>query len=458
MKRYEPHPYQEDAIRFVLEHPGAGLFLNPGYGKTSIILASLLVLKSKGYPHRALIVAPPRVVREVWGAERNKWIDFHGLSLVALHGEKKAKLLAPAIIDKPDILLVSYDGLEWAINNQVVHKTGRRVLVCDESSFIKNPSAKRFKLLRSIRDQFDRQIMLTGTPIPNGYEDLWSQVFMLDGGDALGRFVTHYRNRYFQNVGYGFNDYRLLMGAADLINERIKPLVFRGDAPEVQAAMPALTYNRVSVSLPDTTLKLYRELERDLYLDLGHTTVITPTAAALSMKLRQVCNGMVLDDNKQPLDFHAAKLDALRSIVEELNGQPLLVFYEFVADRDRICKEFDAPYIGGGVSATDAAAILKRFNNGELPLLAIHPQSGGFGLNLQEACSNVCWFGPTWNAGFWDQGNARVNRQGQQRPVVIHTIIADGTLDMLVAETLEKKLSLQEALLDAVKRDEEMRS
>jgi SNF2 family DNA or RNA helicase len=375
--------------------------------------------------------------------------------MAVLHGTKKDMTLAVCCAEPPDILVASYDGLPWLVKHNVVERTKRDVLVCDESTWIKDASTVRFKTLRKLLPQFVRKMILTGTPIPQGYEDLWSQMYVLDGGNALGQYITHYRNRYFQNVGFGYNDYQLIHGGADLINEKIKPLVFRGDAPEVRAKLPPIAYVQRTVQLDENLMRVYRRLEREFEATMSGHSFMPPTAAALSQKLRQICNGVALADEQHSerprVHFHNEKIDALREIVNELNGNPLIVFYEFVADRDRICAEFGAPYIGGGVDSILAAKIVKEFNAGKHRVLVVHPQSGAFGLNLQEACHNVCWFGPTWNAGFWEQGNARVFRQGQTRPVVVHTIVAEATKDVKVAEVLEGKIRTQEALLEAVK-------
>lgn len=455
MKRFEPHPYQADAIQFMLSAPESGLLLDPGYGKTAITLAALLVLKSKGLKHRALVLAPARVVQSVWPVEREKWLEFtRGLSMVTLHGPGKERRLSDCLANPPDIIVASYDGLDWLTKHNVVDATDRHVLVCDESTWIKDGSTKRFKLLRKLLTKFGRRHILTGTPVPQGYEDLWSQMFTLDMGETLGKYVTHYRNRYFQDVGYGYSDFQLAPGCADLINERIKPLVFRGDAPEVRAQLPDVSYSRRVVTLPPGVKKLYDRLAREFEAEMDGATFLSPTAAALSQKLRQVANGIAISDdeeNRQTVSLHIEKVMAVSEIVNELNGNPLLIFYEFIRDRDRLCRMFDAPYIGGGVSPAEAAKIVKEFNEGKHPVLLVHPGSAGFGLNLQEACHNVCWIGPTWNAGFWIQGNARVYRQGQTRPVVIHSVVAAGTKDEQVAEVLERKLATQDALLSAVK-------
>jgi SNF2 family DNA or RNA helicase len=455
MKVYTPHRYQEEAIQFLLSNPNAGLFLNPGWGKTSIVLAVLLILKRHKKPHRALIVAPPRVCQEVWPHERRKWIDFAtGLTIMVLHGSTKGRMLQQAIAEKPDVILVSYDILDWVDRVNLIGQTGRDVLVCDESTQVKNHASKRFKLLRKMIPSFVRRIILTGTPIPNGYEDLWSQMFVVDGGGALGRFITHYRNRYFQNIGHGYNDYRMVEGAEEQINHQIKPLVYRGDAPEVRALLPEITYNAVPVPLPADVRQLYDQLEAEFFSAVGDAKFMPPNAAALSMKLRQVCNGVALSDNdpdRQTVNLHEEKLAALGSIISELNGRPLLVFYEFTRDRDRICDTFKAPFIGGGTTPAEASKLVREFNEGKHAVLCVHPQSAGFGLNLQEACSDVAWFGPTWSAGFWDQGNARVFRQGQKRAVMIHTLVAEGTLDEKVAAVLEAKITTQEGLLAAIR-------
>jgi len=220
--------------------------------------------------------------------------------------------------------------------------------------------------------------------------------------------------------------------------------------------MPDITYASRVVQLPTATMAHYRRLEREFETALGEHTFLPPTAAALSQKLRQVANGIALADpepghERTRVEFHNEKIDALHGIVNELNGNPLLVFYEFIGDRERICAEFNAPFIGGGTTNIEAAKLVKEFNGGKHRMLVVHPQSGGVGLNLQDACHNIVWFGPTWSASSWIQGNARVFRQGQKRPVMVHTIVAEGTKDMKVAEVLSAKIATQEALLDAVR-------
>jgi SNF2 family DNA or RNA helicase len=455
VKPFRPHPYQHDAIQFGLSNCNNGLLLDPGWGKTAIVLAIILVLKQQRKGHRALVVAPPRVAANSWPGEFSKWTDFaSGLTLRVMVGtiNKRERMLSECSITPPDVIVVSYDSLDWVMKSDVIGATKREVLVLDESTFIKSPATKRFKLLRKELHRFGRRIILTGTPVPQGYEDLWSQIFCLDQGGALGRFITHYRGQYFFDAGYGFSDYQLRAGAADEINEKIKPLVFRGDAPEVRAAMPDVTFSTRRVELPAKVAAQYAELERTFFLELGDAKFLPPNAAALSMKLRQVCNGMARAEEGDPtVEFHDEKIEALRGMVEELNGNPLLVFYEFVADRDRICNAFAAPYIGGGVSDGEVTKLIKEFNEGKHRMLVVHPASGGIGLNLQEVCHNVAWFGPTWRSDFWIQGNARVARQGQTRPVMVTNIVAAGTVDDKVADALERKLTTQDALLDAMR-------
>jgi SNF2 family DNA or RNA helicase len=356
-----------------------------------------------------------------------------------------------------DIAVVSIDSLPWAIKAGVFERVNPDVLIVDESSFVKSHTSQRFRLLRGLLPRFKRRIILTGTPSPNGAMDLWSQMYVVDRGGALEPFITRFRGKYFADVGYAYPDWRLMDGAFDKISAAIKPLVFRADDPEVRALMPNILLNEIPVQLDATARKKYDALADDFFLRMEEGEINPANAAALSQKLRMVCNGAVYveDGGKRGnAILHDEKLLALDSIVGELNGKPLLIFYEFVVDRDRILSR----YSGAATITTDtpekaATEIIAQFNNGEIPMLVVHPQAAGFGLNLQEACSEAVWFGPTWNCGLYEQAIARIARQGQrEKSVTIHTIVADRTIEQQVSKALAGKVSSQKELLAAVRR------
>ncbi|HEY6564708.1 MAG TPA: SNF2-related protein, partial [Pirellulaceae bacterium] len=452
--RWEPKQYQIVAMQYALENSNCGLFMGMGSGKSSVVLGVLSVLKEKGHLRRAIVIAPSRVCNNVWPQEREKWEDFHNLSMSVLHGPKKDRLLEAF---DHDIAVISVDSLEWAIKAGVFERVNPDVLILDESSFVKSHTSKRFRLLRGLLPRFRRRIILTGTPSPNGAMDLWSQMYVVDRGGALEPFITRFRGRYFQDMGYQYPDWQLMPGAFDKIGAAIKPLVFRADDPEVRALLPDVILNEIPVTLEPTVRKKYDALADDFFLMMEEGEVNPANAAALSQKLRMVCNGAVYVDNggtRENAILHDGKLEALDSIVGEANGKPLLVFYEFIVDRDRILSRYSGSQtIGTDTSEKIATELIDKFNRGEISMLVVHPQSAGFGLNLQEACNEAVWFGPTWNCGLYEQAIARIARQGQkEKSVTIHTIVADRTIEQQVAKALAGKVSSQKELLASIRR------
>jgi SNF2 family DNA or RNA helicase len=290
--------------------------------------------------------------------------------------------------------------------------------------------------------------------------DLWAQMYVVDRGGALEPYITRYRIKYFENVGYAFPDWQLAEGSEAKIADRIKHVVFRADDPEVQALLPEVILNTITVPFEPSTRAMYSRLEKEFFLTLGDDRVMPPNAAALSQKLRMLCNGTIVTttgeeghEERSLATIHSAKLEALDSIVGEAGGKPLLVFYEFTADRDAICARYSAPYIGGGVSDAEAMRLVSAFNKGKLPLLVVHPRSAGFGLNLQEACSEAVWYGPTWDCGVYEQAMARIARQGQKsKHVTIHTIVVENTIEGRVEKALAGKVGSQQELLAAIRR------
>ena len=454
MPNWEPKEYQIKAMQFALEHANCGLFLGMGAGKTSIVLGALTVLKAKKAMRRAIIVAPARVCNNVWEPERDKWVDFHDLSISVLHGPKKDRLLEAF---DHDIAVISVDSLAWAIKAGVFERVNPDVLIVDESSFVKSHTSQRFRILRSLLQRFTRRIILTGTPSPNGAMDLWAQMYVVDRGAALEPFITKFRMKYFTDVGYGFPDWQLQEGSEAKIAERIKQSVFRADDPEVRALLPEIRLNEIAVPLPPGVRAQYEKLAKEFFLALGDEKVMPANAAALSQKLRMLCNGNILATDDQGTitrrDIHSEKLSALDSIVGEAMGKPLLVFYEFIGDRDAICARYGAPYIGGGTTDAQAMKLVSDFNKGKIPLLVAHPRSAGFGLNLQEACNEAVWFGPTWDCGVYEQAMARIARQGQkEKHVTIHTIVVGNSIEQRVSSALSGKVTSQQDLLAALRR------
>ncbi len=444
---WAPHEYQLRAVEFILDKPAAGIFLDPGLGKTSTVLAGLTALKKAKKLKRALVVAPLRVCHMTWPAEQQKWADFAGLKMVVLHGHKKDKLL----LEPADVHVVNPEGLDWLWRN-IKGKWPYDVLVIDESTKFKSWTAQRTKRLKQYLDKFQRRWILTGTPAPNSIADLFSQIFILDGGERLGKFITYFRTRFMIQGGYNGYEWRPKDHALEEIEALLADLVLRLDAKD-WLELPELTHVDLLVELPTQARKTYDKLEQEFLLELATGEVTAMNAGVLGMKLRQVTNGFVYDDNQVAHPMHDAKLEALEDLVEELSGQPLFVGVAFKAEVEMIRKRlgYDVPYLGGGVTKTEADTIVKDWNAGEIPVLLAHPASVSHGLNLQAACRHVCWFGLTWNLEEWDQFIRRVYRQGQANHVVVHNIVAKDTMDQKIAKALRGKNVTQAHLLEALK-------
>lgn len=459
----------------MLEHSCAALFLDPGLGKTSITLAAIKILKKRGMLSKILLVAPLRVCHSVWPSEIKKWKDFKDLKAVILHGPHKEDLLN----EEADIYIINPEGLDWLLQvEKIKTKTGKikvnvdirrwknfgfDTLVIDELSKFKHTNTNRFKATKLILHTFSRRWGLTGSPAASGLMDLFGQCYMLDEGRSLGRYITHYRNNYFEQ-GYDGFTWTLREGADKEIYKRIKPLALRiGDDV---LDMPKLIENRIEVELPKAAMKIYKELEDDLVTKLEEGKVSAKNSAIASMKCRQVANGAIyLDAEVLPLiklptkgkrdyaDLHDAKLDALEELMNELQSDPLLIAYDFGHDLEKLKKRFgkDIPYIGGGVSTKRSKELEDKWNAGELPYLFGHPQSIAHGLNLQQCGRHICWYSLTWNYEEYDQFIRRIKRQGNKsRRVFVHHIIAKGTVDENILAALKMKEGGQNAFFKAL--------
>lgn len=443
--KWTPHRYQLEALKFLVQHSNSGLFLDPGMGKTSITLALISHLREKQQVKRVLIVAPIRPMYKVWPDEIKKWDDFKHLTYTILHGAEKDK----KIQETSDIYLINPEGLKWL--EPQLSRLNVDMIVVDESTKFKDSSTARFKLLKPHLRQFRRRIILTGEPAPNGYMDLFGQVYMMDLGASLGRYITHYRNQYFYPSGYGGYSWTLRQGADVEIQERIKPYVMRLGAEE-HLDMPELIINDIRIDLPYKAREIYKQFEDDFLAEIGDQVVVSLNAAAVGTKCRQVANGGVYDETGVALQIHDAKTEALSDLVEQLQGQPLLCFYEFQHDLERIRRVFPTSPSLTGLSGAKLDRVISDFNAGSIPLLLGHPASAGHGLNLQQACHNVCFFGLTWDLDLYHQSYKRVWRQGQpSNRVILHRIVADNTLDERVAKVLRDKAVTQQRLMNALK-------
>lgn len=434
------------AVKLLLSQAAAGLFLDPGLGKTSTVLATIKILLEKNLIKKVLIIAPLWTVYNVWPTEIGKWENFRSLRCKILHGAKKAD----ALQEDADVYVINPEGLKWLMHQK--NTPHFDVLVVDESSKFKDSSTQRFKLLKPLLPSFKRRWILTGTPCPNGIQDLFGQMYILDFGRSLGRYITHFRNQFMDNVSFGmFPDWRPKPQAYSQVVERISPLVLQLSA-EDYLQMPELVNTSIMVDLPPSARKLYDTVERDFVAEVENGHIIAANAAVAGVKCRQVANGAVYNADASTLHVHDEKLGALESIVDQLSGAPALVLYEFDHDRKRILAKYpDAPVLGGGTSASQAQAIIERFNRGEVPILLGHPASMGHGLNLQSSCHHIVWYGIPWNLEHYDQAIARIYRQGQASGrVFVYHIVARGTLDERVLVVLQDKDERQQGLLAAL--------
>lgn len=440
---YQPHPYQDYSTDFILQHKEAGLFLEPGLGKTVISLTAIWMLLYDYFDAtKVLVIAPLRVARDTWSRECEKWAHLNGLVISKVLGSEKERKMA--LYKRADVYVINRENVEWLVKTK---EWDFDTVIIDELSSFKSPAAKRFKALKKVRHKIKRIVGLTGTPAPNGLLDIWSQIYLLDGGERLGRTFSGYRSRYFHPQKYingGIPaDYTLNENAEEKIYEKISDICISMKALEY-LEMPDCIFNKVEVELSEKEMKLYRKLERDLLLPLEDSDVDAANAAVLSNKLLQMAGGAVYDEFSDVQRIHGRKLDALEDLVEAANGKPVLVYYSFKHDKDRIQERFDA----GEINTSEDIA---KWNAGQMQMALCHPASAGHGLNLQDGGCTIIWFGLTWSLELYQQANARLWRQGQKQTVVIHHIIAKDTIDERVMYALEEKDTSQAALIAAVK-------
>ena len=443
--KYNPHNYQAYATDFILDHPEAAVFLDMGLGKSVITLTALLDLCLDRFEiSKVLVIAPLRVARDTWSTEIHKWDHLKPFTYSVVVGtvaERKA-----ALAKKAHIYLINRENVSWLVEDSGFPFDFDMVVI-DELSSFKSYQAKRFRSLLKVRPTVKRIVGLTGTPSSNGLMDLWAEFRVLDLGKRLGRFITHYRNTYFQpdkRNGMVIYSYKPLPGAEDAIYSQISDMTISMKAVD-HLNMPECIMNEVRVSLSEEERQKYDTLRDDLIISIGDSDIDAANAASLSNKLSQMANGAVYGDEKSVHHIHDHKLDALEDLIEAANGKPILVAYWFKHDLERIQKRFKVREIKTSKDITD-------WNDGKIPVAVIHPASAGHGLNLQAGGSTLIWFGLTWSLELYQQTNARLWRQGQKSAtVVIHHIIAENTIDELILKALHKKEKSQNALIDAVR-------
>lgn len=442
---FSPHNYQAYAIDYIKTHPVAAVLLDMGLGKTVISLTAIADLLFDSFEaHRILVVAPLRIARDTWPAEIAKWEHLQCLTYAVCVGTPKER--RAALMSEADITIINRENLGWLIESSGFDFNYDMVVI-DELSSFKNHKSKRFQSLMKVRPKVKRIIGLTGTPSSNGLMDLWAEFKLLDFGERLGRFITHYRNNYFipdKRNGEIIYSYKPMPYAEDAIYRKISDITISMKSTD-HLQMPELITSQYEVQLSEEEEKRYEELKADFILELPEGEITAANAASLTGKLSQLANGAIYDDDGNIIEFHDRKLDALEDLIEAANGKPLLVAYWFKHDLQRIKKRFDVREIKTSKDIMD-------WNHGDIPVAVIHPASAGHGLNLQAGGSTLIWFGLTWSLELYQQTNARLWRQGQTSgTVVIEHIITKGTIDERILKALSLKEVTQTALIDAVK-------
>lgn len=443
--KYEAHAYQEYATQRIIDTPKVGLFLDMGLGKTvSTLTAVEELIHDRFAVRKCLVIAPLRVAKMTWTDEAAKWDHLHLRISRVLGSETERKR---ALSTDADVYTINRENVPW-----LVKLYGRRwpfdMVVVDESSSFKNHRAKRFRALRQVLGLIDRLVLLTGTPSPRSLMDLWAQMYLLDQGARLGKTIGAYRDAYFKpgkRNGYVVYDWILRDGADEVIYRHIGDVCVSMTADD-WLTLPERVTNRVEVELPPAARRTYDQLLRDFVAEIDGNEVTAANAAVLTGKLLQVANGAVYDEDGAVREVHRAKLDALAEIREECS-EPMIVFYWFQHDMERLQKAFpDARFL-------ETEADMAAWNRGEIPMLLLHPASAGHGLNLQEGGHVIVWYGLTWSLELYQQANARLYRQGQTKPVIVHHLVAKNTMDGRVLNALAGKSTGQDALIAAVKAE-----
>ena len=441
--KYTAHGYQKKATERILQQKRVGLFLDMGLGKTVITLTAIKELIEDFAIWKVLVIAPKRVAEDTWSREHEKWDHLSGLRISKVLGTPAQRM--KALKAEADIYVIGRDNVKWLV--ELMGKSWPfDMVVIDELSSFKNPSAQRFKALRKVIPASDRVVGLTGTPSPNGLMDLWAEIYLLDRGERLGTTISAYREKYFRagaRNGYIVYKWEPYSYSQKEIERKISDICMSMSA-EDYLELPERIDNEIKIRLSEKEMKQYDQMERDQLLRIDDEAVVALNAAAVMNKLLQMANGSVYADGGDVVKIHEKKLDALEEIIDT-TGEPVLIFYSFRHDLEAIKRRIpDAKELGG-------AEDIKAWNDGKIQVLLCHPASVGYGLNLQEGGHVIVWYGLTWSLELYQQANARLFRQGQQKAVIIHHLIAEGTVDEQVMKALQHKDTSQSALLAALK-------
>ena len=445
--KFIPHKYQKQAIEFILKRGSAGLFLDPGLGKTSISLTVVDILKKSDMLEAALVIAPLRPCYTVWPNEVAKWNELSHLRVNILHGANKAKALrTPA-----DVYVINPEGLKWLQEElRTMREWPFSMLIIDESTRFKHTNTQRFKILRPMLNRFTRRLILTGSPAANGLMDLFGQVFIIDRGATFGPYISHFREKYFYQTGYGGYTWALRPGADDEIYEAIAPRVLRMSEKDY-LKLPPLSVNDVFLDLDPLTRRIYDQMENALRLEFESGKITAANTGVALMKCRQIASGGVYKNDGSVEHVHDIKTEAVMELLEELSGQPTIIAYQFEHDFNRIraAVGLDTPHTG--VSGKAWQKIEKDWNQGLIPTLLGQTSSLSHGLNLQDGGRAMILHTPDYNFEDYDQLIRRLRRQGQKKRVILHRLIMRNTVEEAVIASLGFKKEGQDALFKALK-------
>lgn len=447
--KYIPHNYQAYCIQRLIQDPALGLYLDMGLGKTVITLTAIEQLKYNMFEiDKVLVIAPKKVAEATWSKEAAKWDHTKKLRINLVLGSQTQRIRA---LNTPgDIWIINRENTQWLVE-YYKNDWPFDMVVIDESSSFKSHQAKRFKALTWVRPHIKRIVELTGTPAPNGLMDLWAQLYLLDEGQRLGKRITHYRERYFQpdqRNAYHVFSWKPKPGAEEKIQQLISDICISMKA-EDYLELPDIVINTVPVVLDEKAQKMYDRMERDMLLQVDENLIDAGSAAALSNKLLQLCNGAVYDGKRNVVHIHDCKIEAFLELVEQLNGQPALVFYNFQHDKDRLLQAMAKT--GLRVRELKGPQDELDWNNRQIDILLAHPASAAFGLNLQDGGNHVIWFGLNWSLELYQQANKRLHRQGQTQKVIVHHLSVVGGRDEDVVAALEDKEATQDKLIESLK-------
>ena len=431
------HAYQATSVDKIKSTPKCALFQQCGLGKTASALTAIADIN----PQRVLIVAPLRVAKTVWHNEAQKWEHLQHLTFSICVGTPAQRLTA--LQSDAQIHVINIDCLSWLVKDSAI-KPKYDMIVFDEFSLLKSHSSQRFKSAKALCKNIGRVVGLTGSPAANSIHDLWSQLFLLDSGERLFKTVSAFRAQWF-DVGYNQYTFKPKPSAMNEITAKIDDICLSMKAADY-LDMPPVVHNEVMVDMSPAADVTYKEIRKELIVEIGKETIAVANAAVLVGKCIQIANGFLYDENKNALQLHDAKIDALESIISETN-EPILLFYTFKADLEKIKSRFD--YVQ--TLQDNSEQKVKDWNAGKIPLLACHPASAGHGLNLQQGGNVVVWYGLTHSLELFEQANARIHRQGQTKTVFIHYILADKTIDLAVLAALKNKEKVQDAVFNSLK-------